>query len=236
MLRRITLVLVAVVLTSLSLAGCGADDDKKAPAKKRNILLERLTEARADIDAAETVTIALKAKGLPDGTSGLQAAKGSGNKTPAFTGTVKYITGSSTLSAEIIAVGAEVVAKPSFSPVFITIDPASMKAPNPASFFEKDTGVSQILVETKSLTEVGKSRDGEDVLTAITGTLPGAVVRAIIPSADTTAPFDVTYRLTDDNELRDATITGPFYPNVDDVTYTITTSTSDEPVVIKLPE
>jgi lipoprotein LprG len=236
MLRRITLVLVAVVLTSLSLAGCGADDGKKAPVKKRNILLERLTEARTDIDAAETVTIALKAKDLPDGTSGLQAAKGSGNKTPAFTGTVKYITGSSTVSAEVIAVGATVMAKPSFSPVFILLDPATLKAPNPAAFFEKDTGVSQILVETKGLTEAGKSRDGKDVLTAITGTLPGTVVRAVIPSADTTAPFDVTYRLTDDNELRDATITGPFYPDIDDVTYTLTISTSDEPVAIKLPE
>lgn len=236
MLRRITLVFVASVLTALSLAGCGAGDDKQSSEKKRNILLERLTEARADIDTAETVTIALKAKALPDGTSGLQAAEGAGNKTPAFTGTVKYITGSSTISSEIIAVGADVMAKPSFSPVFITIDPASLKAPNPASFFEKDTGVSQILVATKGLKDGGKSRDGEDVLTSIDGTLPGSVVRAVIPSADTTAPFSVTYRLTDDNELRDATITGPFYPNVDNVTYTLQVSTSDEPVNITLPE
>lgn len=236
MLRRIACALVLLPVLALFLAGCGANEDQKSPAKKRNILLERLTEARATIDSAETVTITLTAKDLPDGTSGLQSASGSGNKTPAFTGTVKYITGSSTISAEIIAVGAEVVAKPSFSPVFIAIDPGSMKAPNPASFFEKDTGVSQILVQTKGLTDAGRSRDGKDVLTAIDGTLPGAVVRAVIPSADTASSFAVTYRLTDDNDLRDATITGPFYPNIGDVTYTLQVSTSNTPVAIAIPE
>lgn len=231
MLRRIAL----AVVVALALTGCGGDD-KTTPKEKRNILLERLTEARATIDNAQTVNIKLVAKDLPDGTSGLQSASGSGNDTPAFQGQVKYITGSSTISAEIIAVGAEVMAKPSFSPVFITIDPASMKAPNPAAFFETNTGVSQILVQTTALKEIGKSRDGEDVLTAISGTLPGGVVRAVIPSADPAAPFDVVYRLTDDNELRDATITGPFYPKIGDVTYRLKLSTSDEPTTITLPE
>jgi lipoprotein LprG len=73
------------------------------------------------------------------------------------------------------------------------------------------------------------------VLTSITGTLPGSLVKTIIPSADDAASFDVTYRLTDDDELRDATISGPFYPNGGDVTYKVELTTSDEPVTIKLP-
>lgn len=230
MLRRIALALIV----ALALTGCGGKD--VSPEKKRNLLLERVTAARAAIDSAETVTIKLTAKDLPDGTSGLQEASGSGNKTPAFSGTVKYITGSSTISAEVIAVGPDVVAKPSFSPVFIALDPKELKAPNPATFFEKDTGVSQILVQTKGLTEAGKSRDGKDILTAISGTLPGSVVRAVIPSSNITGTFAVTYRLTDANDLRDATITGPFYPNIPDVTYTLDVATSDTPVDIAIPE
>ena len=46
----------------------------------------------------------------------------------------------------------------------------------------------------------------------------------------------VTYRLTEDNELRDASISGPFYPGVADVTYDISVTTSSEPVSITLPE
>ena len=73
------------------------------------------------------------------------------------------------------------------------------------------------------------------MLTTITGTLPGSVVATIIPSADASATFAVTYRLTDDDELRDATIKGPFYPDGSDVTYTVKLATSDEPVTIKVP-
>jgi lipoprotein LprG len=235
MLRRIGLAVVVAPLIALSVAACGGDD-KAAPEEKRDILLERLTEARAKIDNAETIKIKLAAKNLPDGTAGLLSANGSGNHTPAFTGTVKVVTGGSSIAAEVIAVGAEVMAKPSFSPVFITVDPASLKAPNPAGFFETSTGLSQILVQTEGLKEGEKSRDGEDVLTTISGNLPGTVVRAILPSADVGATFPVTYRLTDDNELRDASITGPFYPKIADVTYTLKMSTSDTPTSITLPE
>jgi lipoprotein LprG len=75
-----------------------------------------------------------------------------------------------------------------------------------------------------------------DVLTTIPGTLPGSVVRAILPSAKTTASFPVTYRLTEDNELRDASISGPFYPDVANVTYDLAVTTSSEPVSITLPK
>ena len=66
--------------------------------------------------------------------------------------------------------------------------------------------------------------------------IPGGVVRAILPSADQTATFAATYRLTDDNELRDVSITGPFYPDVADVTYDITLNTSTKSFTVELPK
>lgn len=235
--RRLTpalAVLLTVLLGGGLLTGCGAD--KKDPQEARDLLLERLTEARGKIDDAETINLTLSAKTLPDGISGLLSATGSGNHDPAFKGDVKVVTGGATVTAEVVAVGSEVMAKPSFAPIFLTVDPASLKAPNPAALMEATTGFSQVLVETKGLKEGDKSRDGEDVLTTITGTIPGSIVRAILPSADTAASFPVTYRLTDDNDLRDASITGPFYPGVANVTYDITVATSSKPVSIALPK
>ena len=234
MLRRLALLFVVGPLVAASLAGCG--HDKADPKEQRDILLERLTDARSKIDSAETVKLHLVAKGIPDGHSGLLEAVGSGNHTPAFKGTVKVVTGGSAITARVIAVGAEVMAKPSFSPVFITIDPATLKAPNPASFFETSTGLSQFLVETEGLKQGKKSRDGKDVLTTITGTLPGGVVRALLPSADTTGTFATIYRLTKDNQLRDVSISGPFYPKIDDVTYTVSLASSNQATNIKLPK
>jgi lipoprotein LprG len=232
-LQSLTVLLVAAVAVGF-LAGCGPD--KSDPKVQRDLLKERLTEARANIDEAETISLSLSAKNMPDGTSGLLSATGSGNHSPAFKGNVKVVTGGATVTAEVVAVGSEVMAKPSFAPIFLKVDPASLKAPNPAALFETSVGFSQILVETKGLKEGAKSRDGKEVLTTISGSLPGSVVRAILPSADTAASFPVTYRLTEDNELRDASISGPFYPGVADVTYDIAVTTSSEPVSITLPK
>jgi lipoprotein LprG len=232
-LHRLTFLLV-VLLTAGLVSACGPD--KKNPQEQRDLLLERLTTARAKIDKAETVNLTLAAKTLPDRTSGLLSATGTGNHSPAFKGNVKVITGGATVTAEVVAVGSEVMAKPSFAPIFLKVDPASLKAPNPAALFEEVSGFSQVLVETKGLKEGPKSRDGKEVLTTISGSIPGSVVRAILPSADVAASFPVTYRLTDDNELRDASITGPFYPGVADVTYDITVTTSSDPVSITLPK
>jgi len=233
MQRRLIVLAIAILSVGL-LTACGPNksDTKQAQDK----LLERLTEARAKIDDAETVNLTLSAKTLPDGLSGLLSASGKGNHSPAFQGTVKVVTGGASVSAEVFAADGEVWAKPSFSPIPLKIDPATLKAPDPASLFEPETGFSQVLVETSGLKETGKSRDGKDVLTTVSGQIPGGVVRAILPSADTSASFTATYRLTDDNELRDASISGPFYPDVADVTYDITLSTSTKPFTVTLPK
>ena len=227
--RHLILTLVAA---SLALAGCtGSSDDKGDRAE----LQTRLTSARKSLDAAETITISLAAKKLPSGVTGLLSAKGKGNHSPAFDGKVKVVTGSTSVDADVIAVDGKVYAKTSFSPVFLTIDPASLKAPDPASLLAPETGVTQILVKTKKLTEGDKSRDGDDVLTTIKGSLPGSVVKDIIPSAAQDKSFTVTYRLDGDNVLRDATLKGPFYPKGGNVTYTVKLTTSDTAVTIEPP-
>ena len=225
--------LLALLAAALLLAGChGGSDAKKADTSE---LQKRLSAARTIIDQAETVDVSLATPSLPDGVTGLLSATGQGNHTPAFKGKVKVVTGGSTLSADVVSAGGTLKAKTSFAPIYLKIDPASLRAPDPAALLDAKNGVSQILEKTKSLKAGDKSRDGSDVLTSITGTLPGTVVGTIIPSADESATFAVKYRLTDDDELRDATIKGPFYPDGGDVTYTVKLATSDKPVTIKVP-
>jgi lipoprotein LprG len=226
--------LLALLAAALLLAGCqgGSDDDKKVDT---SALQKRLSAARTAIDDAETVDVSLATPSLPDGVTGLLSATGQGNHTPAFKGKVKVVTGGSTLSADVVSAGGTLKAKTSFSPIYLKVDPESLRAPDPAALLDAENGVTRILDQTKSLKTGKKSRDGSDVLTTITGTLAGSVVSTIIPSADETATFSVKYRLTDGDELRDATINGPFYPDGGDVTYTVKLTTSDKPVTIKVP-
>lgn len=231
--------LPALLASGLFLAACTGSSDSSDGPKASNddtsALAARLATAKKSLDSAETLDISLATKSLPDGITALMSATGKGNHTPAFTGEVTVLTGGSSLGAEVIAVGGEVYAKTSFAPDFLTIDPATLKAPDPASLFSTDAGITQILVKTDALKDDGQSRDGKDVLTTVTGTLPGTVVSTIIPSAGTDDTFDVSYRLDDDDQLRDATITGKFYPEGGDVTYTVELETSDKPVSIKAP-
>lgn len=224
-----------VLVTVLGLSGCsGGGDDKDSPADTSQ-LQSRLDAARTTIDDAESITISLSTPEIPTGVSGLLSAKGQGNHSPAFKGKVTVVTGGTSLGADVIAVDGDVLAKTSFSPVYLSIDPATLKAPDPAALFDKTTGITQILSKTDELTGGGKSRDGSDVLTTIEGTLPGSLVQTIIPSADRGSIFQVTYRLDDDDVLRDATLTGPFYPTGGDITYTVKLTASDTPVEIEAP-
>jgi lipoprotein LprG len=222
-----------MLAATLLLAGCqGGSDEKKADTSE---LQKRLSAARTVIDEAETVDVSLATKSLPDGVTGVLSATGQGNHSPAFKGEVKVSTGGSTLSADVVSAEGTLKAKTSFSPLYLEIDPESLGAPDPAALLDAETGVTRILEQTEGLEEGEQSRDGSDVLTTITGTLPGSVVSTIIPSADESKSFNVTYRLTDDDVLRDATLTGPFYPEGGNVTYIVKLATSDEPVTIKVP-
>ncbi len=222
---------LAATLT-LTLTACTGGDDGGGETDTA-ALADRLASAQKTLDAAETIELSLVTKELPDGVTGLLSAEGTGNHTPAFRGTVTVVTGGASLDADVIATGGSVWAKTGFSPGFLAIDPATLKAPDPASLFAAGKGVSGLLPATEDLEDGGEKRDGSDVLSTITGTLEGGDVQALIPSADVDGSFEVEWRL-DDDALRDATVKGPFYDD-SDVTYTLKISTSDEPVEITKP-
>lgn len=235
---RIRPFLLALIVTALSLTGCTGSNDKGADPDK---LAARLATAKRVIDGAETITLSLATPKLPTGVTGLLSAKGQGKQgkgadPAAFKGKVTVVTGGSSLDAEVIAIGDKVWAKTSFAPVYLTIDPKTLKAPNPADLLgPQGEGLPVILVKTDKLTGGQQSRDGKDVLTSISGTISGRVISEFLPSAEESSTFKVIYRLTDDDVLRDARITGAFYPKGGDVTYLVKLDASDSPVSIEAP-
>lgn len=218
------------LLAATACSGGGSDDDTP------NDLGARLEAARAALDEAESLRIRLVTDSLPDSIEGLVEADGVGNHEPAFEGTVVVATNSvGQIDAEVVSVPGDIVAKIGFVPAYAPIDPADYGAPDPAQLLSMDNGVSSWLTATEDLQEDGQTRDGEEVLTAVTGQLPGTVVQSLIPSADESADFAVEYRISDDDALRSAVITGPFYPDGTDVTYDLEVEPSSEPVDIVLP-
>ncbi len=230
--------LLALVLTIVALVAAGCSGGGKDGGQDASVLAGRLQTAQKAITDAAALDISLKTNQLPSGVTGLLSAAGRGYQGEtvdgaAFTGEVNVVTGGSSLAADVVAVDGKVYAKTSLTPVYLAIDPATLKAPDPAILLgAKGGGLPVILVKTDDLTDQGKSRDGKTVLTTIKGTIAGDVIRAFLPSADENGTFKVTYRLTDDDTLTDASISGPFYPGGADVVYKIvlTPTTNDTPI------
>lgn len=211
--------LIPVLLSAgLLLAACTGGDDDSAGSPT-----ERLATAAQKLADAPALDISLSTSSLPSGQSGLLSANGVGTHAPAFKGKVEVIAVGATVGADVVAVDGKVFAKTGFSPSFTQLDPSSIGAPDPAGLIgaTADDGLAGLLSKTEDLTSGDKSRDGKLVLTEITGKIPGKEVAALLPSADDTTDFDVTYRLTDDDVLHDATLTGPFYGG-ESMSYTVT--------------
>lgn len=217
--RRI-LATTALLVAPALLAGCSGGDDGADELTPE----ERLAEAKTALDETEGVRVALEADELPASVNGLLTADGVGTHAPAFAGDIQVSTSGLTAKAAVIAVDGKVWAVLPFTTDYAQIDPADYSAPDPAALMETEGGLSSLLTAAEGVEEGEQVREGENVLTEITGTLPGDAVAAVIPSAQEDADFDAAFTLDDDNRLSEVTMTGPFYPKADDVTYTVTFS------------
>lgn len=211
---------VLVVAACLVLSGCTGDDGKDSVSEGKSPD-EVMELAKKTLDETSGVEIDLSGE-LPDGVTGLSEATGLGTHDPlAFQGSASVTAGLS-LTVDVIAIEDDVwIAFPGQD--FREENPADYGAPNPAALFATEGGISDLLVKTEGLDEGDTVRGGdnnEETFTEYTGTVPADLVENVIPSA-TGDDFDVAYLISADGELREARITGEFYPNSDEMTYTI---------------
>ncbi len=206
-------------LLGISMTACSGDDEPVSSGKDPDEVMEL---AKTTIDDTSGLSISLKTDNLPDGVTGIVAAEGVGTHAPAFEGNITVLLLGNSVEVPVIAVDDDVYVVLPLTSDYQTIDPGEYGAPNPALLMSPDSGFSSLLPATTDLEEGDSVRGGEDnkeVLTEYTGTVPGSAVANVIPSAD--GDFDVTYSINADGELREAVITGVFYPDSDEMTYTL---------------
>ena len=208
---------LATVLLTAVLAGCSGGDDEADAATPGDVL----AEARTQLDETSGVRIGLSTDELPDGTDGVLDASGVGTHAPAFEGEIKVLVSGITATVPVVALQGTVHAKLPFTKEYAEIDPADYGSPDPAQLMATEGGISSWLTEATGVEEGEETRQGEDVVTAYTGTVPGDAVQSVIPSADAAADFDATFEVDDDGRLVEALVTGPFYGSAGDVTYTV---------------
>ncbi|UPK73270.1 LppX_LprAFG lipoprotein [Nocardioidaceae bacterium SCSIO 66511] len=220
----------AAVLALAATTACSGDDSESSGDPE-----ERLAAARTVIDEAESIELSLETSDLPSDVEGIISAEGVGTHAPAFDGKAEVRAFGITGEVPVVAVDSEVYFKLPFKSGYETFDVAKYDAPDPAELLSTDDGITSMITSLESV-EAGETElDGETKVTPIDGTLPGSAVRKLFPSVDESAEFDVSFRLDGDDVMRDAKISGPFYPDEDDLTYTIALEASDESVDISAP-
>ena len=224
-------VLAATVAAAALLAtGCSGDSGSGGTPQ------ERLAAAQAKVEAAEAITIALTSKDVPSNVNGVQAATGTGvvdGETRKFEGEFQGRVAGVTATAGILAIDDQAWMK-LFTPEYSPIDLDELGAPNPTSFFADDTGVASLLSATTDLSEGGQVREGREILSTINGSLPGEKVESLLRLGGPGTTFDVSYGLTEDDELRKAVLTGEFYEGRDS-TYTLLLTDYGKTVAIEAP-
>jgi lipoprotein LprG len=228
-LTRRALVAGALAAT-LFLGGCSGDGGGEGSSPE-----EVLAAAKTNLDETSGVRVILSTEKLPPTVDGILNADGVGTHDPAFEGDLKVISGGITADVPVVAAEGKVLAKLPFTTQFVEIDPAAYAAPDPARLMQPEGGLSSLLTAAEGVEEGNQVRSGEDVLSSYTGTVPGDVVASIIPSASPEDDFEARFTIDDEDRLREAVLTGPFYPQADDVTYTITFEQYDTSRDIALP-
>lgn len=226
---RRTLTGCALALT-LALSACSGGSEEASASPE-----EVLAAAKAELDETSGVRITLSTDELPPTVDGILRAEGVGTHDPAFEGDLKVASGGITADVPVVAAQGKVFAKLPFTTKFVEVDPTAYAAPDPAGLMEPEGGLSSLLTAVEGAEEGKQVRSGEDVLNSYTGTVPGDVVAGIIPSATPEADFEARFTVDDQDRLREAVLTGAFYPQADEVTYTITFEQYDTTATITLP-
>jgi len=222
--------MVFALLMVAALEACGGSSN--APAKTA---AQQLAAAKVQVDAAKSMHLTLRSSGIPATLNGALGADGSGTHAPAFKGTLDARISGFEVKVDVVSIDKLLYVKLPFTTQFVQADPKTYNAPDPAQLFATKTGITSLLTATTNLVQGEKIRVGPEVLTTITGTLPGPSVAKLLNIGDATKTFKVTYAITDPGgELRTVTMTGPFYKGATS-TYTLTLDKYGAPVEISKP-
>ena len=218
---RRSLAVLVVAVVALTGAACSKKDDKSDHADSPEDVM-RLAQGK--LDDTSGLQLSLTTQDLPEGVTGLVSAEGTGTDAPAFDGNITVMIAGTEVPVPVIAVDGKVFAKIPLTIGWSDVDPSEYGAPDPAALVAPGTGFSSLLPITTDLKKGDSERGGannDEILTVYTGKVPGEAMKKVIPSSSG-GSFDVAYKITDQGELREAKLTGVFYPKTEAMTYTVT--------------
>lgn len=232
---RVAAALLTGLFAVTGLAACSGDD-----AAKGDDWSDAGAKAKKLLDETSGISVSISTGDDP-GVDYLSAASGTiVADPPAFEGTANgSVSGVPVTGVPVISVGGTMyINHPLLGGWSDRFQPEDLCAPDPALLLDPDSGVSSVLTSSDDV-KAGKSerggKDNKETFHTYSGTATGDSIRAILPCAEGD-DFAATYRVDDDGRLRTARLTGVFFPDSEEVTYTIDVTEYDVEKDISAPE
>lgn len=216
---------LALALAAVLLAACSSTPTADPQ--------EVLDAARARLEAAETVHVEVAGDDLPSDLPVLESASGDARRPAAFSGTFRLRTGTITADVEVLSVDGALFARLPFADRMAAVDPADIGVNDPALLLDRDRGIVPLIDTATEVTAVGAERDDGEVVQVVEARIPGAAIADLLLVADEAASFTARLRVVEGtDEVREVSLTGPFYEPGVESTYTVRLTGYDEPVEI----
>ncbi|MCW2786991.1 MAG: hypothetical protein JWP74_3508 [Marmoricola sp.] len=232
--RRLTVLVAVTVALAALLAGCGGSSGGSTSGGGAAVAAA-LAKAKKNFDAASSVHLTMTTKATPTSGDAVLGADGTLTHQPAFEGNVKVHISGLTANVPIVSLNGKVHAKLPLTTSYTVINPGEYGAPDPADFADRSHGISGLLLKLTGATKTGQSRNGKTVVTTYAGTLTGALVKPIIPSANGTGTYKTVVGIDDQGVLTTLSVTGDFFASSGAVTYDLVFSDYNKNVTISTP-
>jgi lipoprotein LprG len=210
------------------LAGCGA-----APADPAQLL----RDAKHSIDSASAVHFTLTSQNVTSGTGPLiTGGEGDARRPNSFTGSLSVVDGGFTLTVNVVSTGGVFYAQTPLSSTYTKTDPSQYGFGDPAQLLDPNRGLSSLLAACTGATNHDPDRLNGEQLDEVGCSMPGALVAALLTSADASQPVQATIGVNPTtHELRRVALVGPFFDKTHPSTFTVVLDKYGENVTITPP-
>ena len=232
--------LVAVLLAgSLAglLAGCTRSSTPAAAGSSSSgpDAAATLATAKKTLDAAGALHFTLSSDDSPKGTTALVGGQGDIARPDRFSGSLDVLVAGQKLRVKVVSVARTVYAQ-LFSSSWAKVDPGQFGLHDPGTFLAPEGGLSDLLSTATNPRFTGEKRRGTEVLRMVSAEVPGSTVARVLTTKDATRPVPAVFGVdTATGQLREATLTGPFFDASTSSTYTVVLDKYGEQVDIRAP-
>jgi len=194
-----------------------------------------LANAKKVLDAASGVDFTLSSDSTPKAATALVGGQGDVVRPDRFSGSLDVLVASQKVRVKVVSVSGTVYAQ-LFSSSWAKVDPAQFGLNDPGTFMAPQGGLADLLSTATNPKITGEKRRGSEVLRQVSADIPGSTVARVLTTKDASRAVPAVFGVDEaSGQLREATLTGPFFDTSTTSTYTVLLEKYGEQVDIRAP-